>query len=79
MVSLEDLGFGNGEAELSLDHADGDPLRSVLRRERLRLAAQAIGRLPEREQLLLTRDAVGARLGEPGGDHAQRADARRQR
>lgn len=71
VVSLEDLGFGNGEAELSLDHADGDPLRSLLRRERLRLAAQAVGRLPEREQLLLslyyrdelTMKQVGSLLG----------------
>ena len=71
VVSLEDLGFGNGEAELPLDHADGDPLGSLLRRERLRLAAQAVGRLPEREQLLLslyyrdelTMKQVGSLLG----------------
>ena len=71
VVSLEDLGFGNGEAELALDHADGDPLRSLLRRERLRLVGQAVGRLPEREQQLLalyyrdelTMKQVGSLLG----------------
>jgi RNA polymerase sigma factor FliA len=71
VVSLEDLGFGTGEAELPPEHADCDPLRSLLRRERLRLAAQAVRRLPEREQLLLslyygdelTMKQVGSLLG----------------
>jgi RNA polymerase sigma factor for flagellar operon FliA len=53
MISLDDLGFGNGELDLP-DHADADPLRSLLYQERLHLVAEAIRQLPEREQLLLS-------------------------
>jgi RNA polymerase sigma factor for flagellar operon FliA len=71
LVSLDDLGFGPGEDDLPLDRAVPDPVRGLLRRERLLLVATAIGRLPERDQLLLslyyrddlTMKEVGAVLG----------------
>jgi len=53
LVSLDDLRSGSGD-DLALDRAASDPLRSLLRRERLRLITEAIGRLSERDQLLLS-------------------------
>src|SRR5262249_40958300 len=53
LVSLDDLRSGAGD-DLALDRAASDPLRSLLRRERLRLIAEAIGRLSERDQRLLS-------------------------
>jgi RNA polymerase sigma factor for flagellar operon FliA len=75
LFSLEDLGFGTGEERLSLergvpeDHAD--PLGSMLGRERVTLVAEAVRRLSEREQLVislyyreeLTMKEVGGVLG----------------
>src|SRR5262249_36557558 len=71
LVSLDTLGFGFGDDDLPLERAEPDPLRGLLRRERLLLVAEAIGRLPERDQLLLslyyrddlTMKEVGAVLG----------------
>jgi RNA polymerase sigma factor for flagellar operon FliA len=71
LVSLDALGFGAGDDDLPLERAEPDPLRGLLRRERLLLVARAIGRLPERDQLLLslyyrddlTMKEVGAVLG----------------
>ena len=71
LVSLDALGFGAGDDDLPLERTEPDPLRGLLRRERLLLVARAIGRLPERDQLLLslyyrddlTMKEVGAVLG----------------
>jgi RNA polymerase sigma factor for flagellar operon FliA len=75
LFSLEDLGFGGGEERLGLesddDEADADPLRALLSQERVHLVADAIGRLPEREKLVialyynedLTMKEVGGVLG----------------
>jgi len=71
LVSLDDAGVGPGDDDLPLEPAVADPVRGVLRRERLLLVATAIGRLPERDQLLLslyyrddlTMKEVGAALG----------------
>jgi RNA polymerase sigma factor for flagellar operon FliA len=52
LVSLDDPGIGSGD--LSLDRAQPDPLRDLLRRERLLLIADAIRSLPDRDQLLLS-------------------------
>ena len=41
-------------SDLSLDRAQPDPLRDLLRRERLLLIADAIRSLPDRDQLLLS-------------------------
>jgi RNA polymerase sigma factor FliA len=54
LVSLDDLRSGSGDDDLALDRAAPDPLRGLLRRERLRLIAEAIGCLSERDQLLLS-------------------------
>src|SRR5262249_15179682 len=54
LVSLDDAGVGPGDDDLPLEPAVADPVRGVLRRERLLLVATAIGRLPERDQLLLS-------------------------
>jgi RNA polymerase sigma factor for flagellar operon FliA len=70
-VSLDTLGFGSGDEDLPLLRTEPDPLRGLLRRERLLLVAEAIDRLPERDQLLLslyyrddlTMKEVGAVLG----------------
>ncbi|MGH7894684.1 MAG: FliA/WhiG family RNA polymerase sigma factor, partial [Candidatus Binatia bacterium] len=75
LFSLEDLGFGGGEERLSKDQGDeeaeADPLRALLSQERVHLVADAIGKLPEREKLVvslyynedLTMKEVGAVLG----------------
>jgi RNA polymerase sigma factor for flagellar operon FliA len=75
LFSLEDLGFGSGEERLSQDQedeeADADPLRALLSQERVHLVADAIGKLPEREKLVvslyynedLTMKEVGGVLG----------------
>jgi len=75
LFSLEDLGFGNGEERLGiegqLEERGQDPVEALLGSERVRLVAEAIGKLPEREQLVislyyteeLTMKEVGAVLG----------------
>src|SRR5215470_12660318 len=75
LFSLEDLGIGGGEERLGLesedDEAEADPLRALLSQERVHLVADAIGRLPEREKLVvalyynedLTMKEVGGVLG----------------
>jgi len=75
LFSLEDLGFGAGEDRLALERAfeEGgeDPLTALLGQERVGLVAEAIAKLPEREQLVislyyaeeLTMKEVGAVLG----------------
>jgi RNA polymerase sigma factor for flagellar operon FliA len=75
LFSLEDLGFGGAEERISNDgedeEADADPLRALLSMERVHLVADAIGRLPEREKLVialyynedLTMKEVGGVLG----------------
>ena len=75
LFSLEDLGFGSAEERLRLDRrldeGDVDPLGALLTQERVHLVAEAIGRLPEREKLVvtlyyheeLTMKEVGAVLG----------------
>lgn len=71
LVSLDDLRSGSDDDDLPIDRAATDPLRGLLRRERLLMIAGAIGRLPERDQLLLslyyrdglTMKEVGAVLG----------------
>ena len=75
LFSLEDLGFGGGEErfgqESDDDEVEADPLRSLLSQERVHLVADAIGRLPEREKLVislyynedLTMKVVGGVLG----------------
>ncbi len=75
LFSLEDLGFGSGEERLNvergLEDGEADPLRALLTQERIALVADAIGRLPEREKLVislyyhdeLTMKEVGAVLG----------------
>jgi RNA polymerase sigma factor for flagellar operon FliA len=57
LFSLEDLGFGSGEERFNIDQPpeDGvDPLAALLTQERVDLVAEAIGRLPEREKLVVT-------------------------
>jgi RNA polymerase sigma factor for flagellar operon FliA len=75
LFSLEDLGFGSGEERFNVERQaeedELDPLGALLTRERVGLVAEAIGRLPERERLLvtlyyhedLTMKEVGAVLG----------------
>ena len=75
LFSIEDLGFRNGEERFKLeqqpDDDDIDPLGALLTRERVDLVAEAIKRLPEREQVVvslyyheeLTMKEVGAVLG----------------
>jgi RNA polymerase sigma factor for flagellar operon FliA len=76
LLSLEDLGFGSGEERFNLrphdDDLDGaDPLAVLLTQERIDIVADAIGRLPERERMVvtlyyheeLTMKEVGAVLG----------------
>ena len=75
LFSLEDLGFGSGEERFSIERSygdgDEDPLGALLGQERVHLVAEAIGRLPEREKLVvtlyyheeLTMKEVGAVLG----------------
>jgi RNA polymerase sigma factor for flagellar operon FliA len=76
LLSLEDLGFGAGEERFQA-HSDGgdadgiDPQAALLTQERVDLVADAIGRLPERERMVvtlyyheeLTMKEVGAVLG----------------
>jgi RNA polymerase sigma factor for flagellar operon FliA len=58
LFSLEDLGFGSGEERFNLERrledGDVDPVGALLTQERVHLVAAAIGRLPEREKLLVT-------------------------
>src|SRR5436309_7820584 len=74
LFSLEDLGFGSGEERFNIDQPpeEGiDPLGALLTQERVDLVAEAIGRLPEREKVVvtlyyheeLTMKEVGAVLG----------------
>jgi RNA polymerase sigma factor for flagellar operon FliA len=75
LFSLEDLGFGTSDERLGSeqddDESDADPLRALLSQERVSLVADAIGRLPEREKLVialyynedLTMKEVGGVLG----------------
>jgi RNA polymerase sigma factor for flagellar operon FliA len=75
LFSIEDLGFQTGEErfrlEQRLEDGEVDPLGALLTRERVRQVATAVGRLPEREQLVitlyyqedLTMKEVGAVLG----------------
>jgi len=76
LLSLEDLGFGSGEERISLrphgeDQDGSDPLAVLLTQERIDIVADAIGRLPERERMVvtlyyneeLTMKEVGAVLG----------------
>jgi RNA polymerase sigma factor for flagellar operon FliA len=75
LFSLEDLGFGGAEERIGHDadddEAEADPLRALLSQERVHLVADAIGRLPEREQVVialyynedLTMKEVGGVLG----------------
>jgi RNA polymerase sigma factor for flagellar operon FliA len=76
LFSLEDLGFGSGDERFrrtrQTETLDGaDPLAVLLTQERIDIVADAIGRLPERERLVvtlyyheeLTMKEVGAVLG----------------
>jgi len=76
LFSLEDLGFGSGDERFRKSKPsevlDGDdPLAVLLTQERIDIVADAIGRLPERERLVvtlyyheeLTMKEVGAVLG----------------
>ncbi len=75
LFSLEDLGFGGGEerfdVERVIEEGDEDPLGALLSQERVEIVSDAIGRLPEREKLVvslyyhddLTMKEVGAVLG----------------
>jgi RNA polymerase sigma factor FliA len=75
IFSLEDLGFGSGEerfnVEQRLEAGEIDPLGALLTRERVDLVTEAVGRLPERERIVvslyyhdeLTMKEVGAVLG----------------
>jgi RNA polymerase sigma factor for flagellar operon FliA len=75
LFSIEDLGFRSGEERLKLEQQieedDIDPLGALLTRERVDLVAEAVRRLPEREQVVvslyyheeLTMKEVGAVLG----------------
>ena len=77
LLSLEDLGFGSGEERISLrpngdgDEDGSDPLAVLLTQERIDIVADAIGRLPDRERMVvtlyyneeLTMKEVGAVLG----------------
>jgi RNA polymerase sigma factor for flagellar operon FliA len=76
LFSLEDLGFGTGEERLEVSNLieptnSNDPLATLLTQERVEIVADAIGRLPERERMVvtlyyheeLTMKEVGAVLG----------------
>ena len=75
LFSIEDLGFRNGEERFRLERPaaddDIDPLGALLTRERVDLVGEAIKRLPEREQVVvslyyheeLTMKEVGTVLG----------------
>ena len=58
LFSLEDLGFGAGEERFSFERAleegDADPLVTLLTRERVKIVAEAIRRLPDRERTVVT-------------------------
>jgi len=57
LFSLEDLGFGVGEERVP-QHLDGDgvedPVTSLLTNERVSLLAEAVRRLSEREQMVIS-------------------------
>jgi RNA polymerase sigma factor for flagellar operon FliA len=74
LFSLDDVGFGAGDERLLRDGADDlgdDPAAAMLSTERVALLAEAIRRLPEREQTVislyyqeqLTMKEVGGVLG----------------
>jgi RNA polymerase sigma factor for flagellar operon FliA len=76
LLSLEDLGFGSGEERINIRGSSegperADPLSALLTQERTEIVADAIGRLPERERMVvtlyyheeLTMKEVGAVLG----------------
>ena len=59
LFSLEDLGFGSGEERFRKGRnsealGGEDPLAVLLTQERIDIVADAIGRLPERERLVVT-------------------------
>jgi len=58
MLSLDELGFGHGEerfkADESLPSTKPDPLRELLKTERVEIVARALDRLPEKERLVIT-------------------------
>lgn len=75
MVSLEDVAFGRSSERVTFEDyvasSSGDPIASLLARERAGAVARAIQQLPEKERLVmplyyngeLTMKEVGARLG----------------
>jgi RNA polymerase sigma factor for flagellar operon FliA len=74
LFSLEDVGFGAGDERLlreGVDEVADDPAAAILSSERVTLLAEAIRRLPEREQTVvslyyqeqLTMKEVGGVLG----------------
>jgi RNA polymerase sigma factor for flagellar operon FliA len=54
LVSLDEVGAGWDDETLALERSESGPLATLLRREQVRLIADAIRRLSEREQLLLS-------------------------
>jgi len=54
LVSLDEAGAGWDGETFPLERSESGPLATLLRREQLRLIADAIRRLSEREQLLLS-------------------------
>lgn len=54
LVSLDDPVCGGGDVHRPPDRAESGPLGALLRREQLALLTDAVRRLPDREQLLLS-------------------------
>ncbi len=75
LVSLEDVAFGRNSERLGFEESlagqSGDPMSTLLSRERAGVVAAAIEQLPEKERMVmplyyhgeLTMKEVGARLG----------------